>query len=70
MEMIQQDNPNPAYIRKACDYLLRRVYISDQDRVDDFLSKLSDKEVTEKAFNKGQLNKAFASMFNVTVSLP
>jgi hypothetical protein len=70
MEMIQQDNPNPACIRKVCNYLVRRVYISDQDRVDDFLSKLSDEEVTEKAFNKGQLTKAFASMFNVTASLP
>ncbi|KAL3777849.1 hypothetical protein ACHAWO_012168 [Cyclotella atomus] len=70
MEMIQQDNPKPDYIRKACEYLLKRVYISDQDRVDDFLSKLSDEEMIEKAFTKGELTKAFASMFKVNVSLP
>eukprot|EP00956_Cyclotella_meneghiniana_P033710 scaffold98469_cov63-Cyclotella_meneghiniana.AAC.7 len=70
METIQQPDPAPAYIRKASETLLKRVYMNDQDRVDDFLSSLSDEEVVELATNKGELIKSFSSTYNVSLSLP
>jgi hypothetical protein len=70
VDRIQQVNPDPALARKGCKLTLKRIYINDQDRINDFLASLTDDDIIAKATTKGKLTKSYAQYYSVRASLP